>query len=131
MKRTINKRGYLPVELPFYEKLNWDMNLIISCLDVFRTKLPIWFKYFPTSTEFDLISFENPFGSAYPAIGIRCSREEDFDLLPSFIDLYDELETKMSDDMIEKVIDEAKGIDSITWEKLKNIKVYTEPVKHK
>ncbi|MBA9077932.1 hypothetical protein [Rufibacter quisquiliarum] len=128
---TDKSRGYLPVELPFYDKLNWDMNLIISCLDVFRVQLPIWFENFPKSAEYDLLSFEKPHGPPYPVIGIYCEDDKDFKSLPSFIEIFDNLELKMTKEMIEEVINESKIIKSITWEELKKIGVYTEPVQYK
>ena len=131
MNNTSDNRRYLPVELPFYEQLNWDMNVIISCLDVFRVKLPLWFKEFPKTAEYDLICLENSHGSSYPAIGIHCTRNEDFNLLPSFINLYDDLERKMTDEMIKEIVNESKMIESISWEELKKIKVYAKPVKYK
>lgn len=53
-------RGYLPIELPFYQFLNWDLDLSILCLEVFRIKLPVWIKELPESAEYDLLLLENP-----------------------------------------------------------------------
>lgn len=107
------------------------MDLIISCLDVFRANLPMWIKGYPESAECDLISMGNPFGPPYPAIGIHCKKVQDFALLPGFIELYDVLEAKMTDEKIKEVIDESKKVESITREELKKVGVYSEPVKYK
>ncbi|WP_196884938.1 hypothetical protein [Aureivirga sp. CE67] len=125
------KRGYLPIEFPDYDKLNWDMDLSIKCLDVLRIKIPLWFPEFPKNAEYDLISYENPFGAPYPVIGIHCEDENDFKKLPSFIDLFDEIEEKITDEVLNEILEATKNIDSITWEKLKEIGTYSESVKLK
>jgi len=58
------QRGYSIIEPPIYDELNWNMELITSCLEFIRTKLPELFSEFPKGVKYELIPLENPFVEA-------------------------------------------------------------------
>lgn len=64
-------------------------------------------------------------------IGIYCEDQADFEKLPSFNDLFDQLEMLMTYGMIKEVLEETNNIEAISWEELKRIGVYTNPIKYK
>ena len=60
----------------------------LKCLEVLRRKLPIHFKEFPNGTKFGIIRYGDFLGNKYPAIGIQCELDTDYEKIPDFIDLY-------------------------------------------
>ncbi len=112
-------RGYQIVEPPIYATLNWNMDLIVSCLEVIRQKLPEKFNQFPSSLEYDLVSLETPHGSPYPVIGIHTKQEKDFENF-----LFELVENWITDIDVEKLKQESKELEIITWKELKAIGHY-------
>lgn len=117
-------REYQLVEPPIFEALDWDMDLIVACLEVIRLKLPKKFSDFPKGLEYDLLSVENPHGSAYPAIGIHASNKYDFQQIPDFHDLYDTVELWVNEMGIESIKQEAINISVLSWEELEKLRQY-------
>lgn len=117
-------RGYQIIEPPIYEELNWNMDTIVSCLEVIRSKLPELFSGFPKSVKYELISYSNPFGNPYPVIRIYSDNSEDFKKIPDFLDLYDEMEVWLHKIGIDNIKRESEKIVTINWETLKRIRDY-------
>ena len=115
-------RGYGIIEPAIYEELNWDMDFIILCLEIIRTKLPDLFSEFPQSVKYELISLGNPFGEPYPVIGLYSDNSKDFEKIPEFLDLDERVEIWLNEIGIETIKKEAKKIKTISWETLKNRK---------
>lgn len=120
------KRQYQIVEPPIYEELNWDMDLIVSCLEVIRLKLPQKFQDFPKGLEYDLLSLENAHGSVYPVIGIHASNQEDYKQIPDFHNLYDMVELWISEMGVESIIKEARDVIALSWNDLEKRGIYPE-----
>jgi len=127
MKKEVNiERGYTLLEPEIYEKLNWDLNLIVLCLEQIRTEIPAILNIETESIEFDLISVGNPHGENYPAIGIH--------MKPNFIHNID-LDIFKIEEKVEDWINE-KGIDNLiqntqieltlSWDQLQEIGVYPQ-----
>ncbi len=117
-------REYKIIEPPIYEALDWEMDLIVSCLEVIRQKLPEKLNNFPAGSEYDLVSLENPHGPAYPVIGIRLKSDNEFEELPDFLDLYDLVEKWIMEIGIDKIKRESKEFETPTWEQLKTFGHY-------
>lgn len=120
------QRGYYITEALIYEPLNWDMDMIVSCLEVLRRKIPEEFSQFPKGLEYDLLSKGNPHGAPYPVIGIHAPNQEDYKELPDFHEWYDIVEKWVGDIGIENLIKEAAKIDAISWKTLEAIGNYPE-----
>ena len=116
------QRGYGIIEPPIYEELNWDMELIMSCLEFIRTKLPELFSEFPQGVKYELIPLENPFGEAYPVIGLYSDNPKDLEKLPEFLDLDEQVGIWLNEIGIEGIKKESKKIKTMNWETLKNRK---------
>ena len=66
-----NRKGYsIILEPSIYHELNWDMDLIVSCLNIVRGKLKHLCDL-PERTTCDLIALSNFLGQSYPAIGLN------------------------------------------------------------
>ncbi|WP_040254255.1 hypothetical protein [Psychroserpens mesophilus] len=117
-----NPRGYGIIEPAIYEELNWNMDFIVSCLEIIRTKLPELFSEFPKSVKYELISLENPFGEPYPVIGLYSDNPKDLKEIPEFLDLDERTEIWLNNIGIETIKNEAKKIKTISWETLKEKK---------
>ncbi|WP_149229117.1 hypothetical protein [Flavobacterium nitrogenifigens] len=64
-------KDFTPIEPDIYEKLNWDYDLIVLCLEYIRTEIHTILETESDKIETFLISFSNFLGQNYPAIGIR------------------------------------------------------------
>lgn len=115
------KEKFLVIEPSFYDVLNPCDDFTIRCLEVLRRKLPKHFKEFPKGTKFGLIRYGDFSGNSYPAIGIKCELETDYQKIPEFIDLFDEVEILINSIGLESIKKEAELIDSIKWSELKAI----------
>ena len=118
------EKGYLIVEPPIHEELNWDMDLIIKCLEVIRNLIPKKFVEFPESLEYDLLAMTNFTGSTYPVIGIYSRNKNDFKDIPDFNDLFDIIEKWIKEIGLEHIKREALKTKVISWESLKEMKTY-------
>lgn len=115
-------RGYAIIEPAIYEELNWNMDSIVSCLEIIRTKLPELFVGFPKSIKYEIIPLGNPFGEPYPVIGLYSDNSEDLKKIPDFLDLDEEVEIWLNKIGIETIRKEAEKIKVMSWETLKNRK---------
>ncbi|WP_394751100.1 hypothetical protein [Spongiimicrobium salis] len=115
-------RGYGIIEPPIYDELNWNMDSIVSCLEIIRTKLPELFTEFPESIKYELIALGNPFGEPYPVIGFYSDNPKDLREIPEFLDLYEEIEVWLNKIGMNTIKKESEKIKTINWEMLKNRK---------
>ena len=117
-------RKFLVIEPAFYDKLNPCNDFTMKCLEVLRRKLPSNFKNFPSGTRFGLIRYGNFLGDKYPAIGIQCELDSDYQYIPDFIDLFDNVEKLIDKIGFENIKEEAKSINVISWNELNSIGWY-------
>lgn len=114
MKRPI---GFEVICPPIYEAFNWNMKLIMKALEYLRQELPNHLHDLPTNTIFHLIVYGDFLGNSYPAIGVSCS---DPDLLPSFFDLHEKVNTLIKEVItIDKIKSASKDLMVISWNELK------------
>ena len=125
MSNDQEERGYQIIEPPIYIDLNWDMDLIVSCLDVIRTKLPDRFISFPEGTQLDLVALTNFVDQSYPVIGVYHPNDTEFRKIPDFLDLYDRVEKAVQELGVEAIRKEAIRGKPLSWLELKNIGVYS------
>lgn len=122
------QRGYSIIEPPIYDELNWNMELITSCLEFIRTKLPELFSEFPKGVKYELIPLENPFVEAQPVIGLYSNNKKDLEKIPEFLDLDEPVEIWIDGIGIESIKKASKKMmDKITEQKRQSTK-RTEPL---
>ena len=119
-------KHFLVIEPSFYGELNPCDDFTIKCLEILRRKLPLHFKDFPKGTKFGLIRYGDFLGNNYPAIGIQCDTETDYERIPDFIDLFDEVEILIDKTGLDNIKKEAESIDAIKWNELESIGWYFE-----
>ena len=117
-------KQFLVIEPSFYDELNACDDFTLKCLEVLRKKLPIHFENFPNGTKFGLIRYGDFLGNKYPAIGIQCDSFSDYNKIPDFIDLFDEVEILIEKIGLDNIKKEAELIDTIKWNELKKIGWY-------
>ena len=106
------KKGYTPIEPDIYDKLNWDYDLIVLCLEYIRNEFSNIINLERGKADVFLASFHNFQGQNYPVIGIRSKSN-----LTEIINLdYFEIEEK-----VENWLEELGGIESLK-RKAENIK---------
>ncbi|BDD06788.1 hypothetical protein [Aureibacter tunicatorum] len=110
---------YEIIELPIYNELNWDMDLIIKCLEYLRLRISDKFSELPDTVEYDLLAMTSFTGGQYPVIGMYSENESDFDSVPSFSLMYELIEQWIDEIGIESLKKEALQIETIDWEDLK------------
>ena len=113
-------RGFGIIEPAIYEELNWNMDLIVSCLEVIRTQLPKLFTELPKSVKYEIIPFGNPFGESYPVIGLYSDNPKDLEKIPEFLDLDEQVDIWLKIIGIETIKQESKKIKVMSWETLKS-----------
>jgi hypothetical protein len=114
-------KRFLVIEPSFYDELKPCDDFTIKCLEVLRKKLPQYFKDFPDGTKFGLIRYGDFLGNGYPAIGIQCESESDYEKIPDFIDLFDEVEILIEKIGLDNIKKEAELIYAIKWNELNSI----------
>jgi len=112
-------QGYTIIEPPIYEQLNWDMDSIVSCLEVIRIKLPELFNEFPDSIKYELFSLKNPHGKPYPVIGLLAKKQDDLNKITDFLDLNELVEIWINKIGIDVIKKKSKKLNVISWETLK------------
>lgn len=120
-----NNYGYTPIETNIYEKLNWDFDLIVLCLEYIRIELPTILKIEEDKIETNLVSFYNFLGQNYPVIGIRDKYSFNDALAIDVIDIHEKIDawlTNLGD--IDNLVQKAKNIQYIDWKTLQQIKEY-------
>lgn len=118
------KRGYTIIEPPIYNLLNWDMDLIVACMEVLRYKIPHEFKKLPTLLEYDLIALRSPHGPLYPVIGIHAPKEADLKRLPDYFELHESIEKWIQKMDLNILKYEANQQKVLTWAELLKQRVY-------
>ncbi len=73
-------RDYTLIEPDIHSKLNWDRDLIVKCLELIRLQMPQIISQGKPEIEYDLIVVDNSHGSSYPAIGMHCPKESEYNL---------------------------------------------------
>ena len=117
------QRGYIDIQPPIYEVLDWDMDLIIKFLEYYRNRLPDIFPEFKKYAEYDLLVFKNPHGKPYPVIGLHLKSNE---VKADFFELEEKVENNLENYSKVDFINCTKGIKAPSWENLKTIKSYPE-----
>jgi hypothetical protein len=118
-------RGYTLIEPDIHRKLNWDLDLIVKCLEVIRLQMPQILSQGAAGVEYDLIAVGNPHGPPYPAIGVHCPKESDLSTIPDWPqidDITNQWVEKMGLDTLKK---KAVDIDYIDWDRLKDMRTFT------
>lgn len=125
MEKENKKRGFEVIEPPIHNDLDWDYELILKCMEIFKEILENRINDLPNSAKFYLIAMTDKFGGKYPAIGLSADTEDELKLLPDLFKL-DEIVTKIYKEELPITLlkEKAENIDTITWEKLKKIGFY-------
>jgi hypothetical protein len=114
-------RAYTLIEPDIGEKLNWDLDLIVKCLEVIRIKMPQILPQAATGTEYDLIAVGNPQGSPYPAIGVYCPEESDWVTLPDWPQINDITNQWIQKLDFDRLREKAVDAHYIDWNKLTSL----------
>lgn len=118
-----NQKGYnIVIEPPIYSELNWDMDLIVACLDILRERLQSVCNFPPTTTceIFVLINF---LGQSYPAIGINNINSSG---VPLDNDVLENIVGEIIESIgLEEIKNEAILRQKVTWDKLKHLGHYS------
>jgi hypothetical protein len=122
MSKNDKKSYRIILEPSIYEELDWDMDLIVSCLDILRNKVKLSFNL-PATTTYDLFALTNFQGQMYPAIGLSDALD-----LGTSLDNH-ELNNKVDELIINvglhNIRNEAVPGRPLTWTKLKEIGSYS------
>ena len=118
------KRQFLVVEPSFYDDLDPCDHFTMKCLEVLRRKLPTHFTQFPAGTQYGIIRYGDFMGNSYPAIGIQCKSTDDYQKIPGFIDLYDEVEKLIDRVGMDHIMQEAASVEVLKWARLKEVGWY-------
>jgi hypothetical protein len=124
MSNNPERRGYHIIEPPIYNDLDWDMDLIVACLDVLRSKLPGRFVQFPPGSQFYLIALTKFLDQSYPVIGVYHPDDAESRKIPGFLDLYDTVEKAVQELGLEAIAKEAVRGRPLSWLELQKIGVY-------
>ncbi|WP_378411026.1 hypothetical protein [Rhodocytophaga aerolata] len=118
-------RNYTLIEPEIYSTLNWNLDLIVKCLEVIRSQMPQIISEDSASIEYDLLVVHNPHGPAYPGIGMYCPEKATFtrERYESF-----EINTKINDWVqqtgITTILAKACEIEYIDWQQLTRLQTY-------
>ncbi|RZJ53372.1 MAG: hypothetical protein EOO44_08700 [Flavobacterium sp.] len=119
-------KGFTPIEPNINEKLNWDYDLIVLCLEYIRTEIPTILEIERDKIEVFLVSFSNFSGENYPAIGIREKPNLTEVINLDFFDIDEKIDNWLNNLGIENLKQKAENIKCIDWETLKKLKEYPE-----
>ena len=118
-------KGFIPIETEIHEKLNWDYDLIVKCLNYIRIELPNILKIEKDKIEVFLASITNFIDQKYPAIGIRIKSDFVEEIKIDFFDIEEKIEIWIVENGgIENLIEKSKKIKTISWETLDKLKEY-------
>ncbi|MEN2400857.1 hypothetical protein GKZ90_0013815 [Flavobacterium sp. MC2016-06] len=121
------KKGYIPIEPDIHGKLNWDYDLIVSCLEYIRTEIPNILEINGNDVYVFLVSFYNFLGQNYPAIGIRCKSNLKEPIALDFFEMDEKVENWLANlGGIENLIEKSKNIKTIDWKTLEKFKEYPD-----
>lgn len=113
-------RGYTLIEPDIYLRLDWDRDLIIKCLEVIRIQMSQIISQKTALIEYDLIAVSNPHGLPYPAIGMHCPTETDWNTLPDISQIEYLTNQWIEQISLDTLIEKASSIDYIDWEWLRS-----------
>lgn len=120
-----NEKGFTPIETEIHEKLNWDYDLIVICLNYIRIEIPNILNIENDRIEVFLASIHNFMGQNYPVIGIRVKTDfvELIDI--NFFDIEEKIENWIEKiGGIERLKEESINFKSINWETLEELIEY-------
>lgn len=115
-----NQIGYGIIEPDIYEELNWNMDKIVSCLDLICMDLPDVLTDFPKSTKYIVLALGNPFGKPYPAIGFYSDNPKELDAVSDDYDFEEIIENWLTKDKIDDYKRKIANHKTISWNDLKN-----------
>ena len=107
-------------------RLNWNLDLIVKCLEVIRIQMPQIFSEGAAGVEYDLIAVGNPHGPPYPAIGVHCPKESDWNTLPDWPQIDEITNQSIEQTGLEILIEKTVDIDYINWDQLTRLKTYPD-----
>ncbi len=110
-------RNYTLIEPSIYVDLEWNLDLIVKCLEVLRLKMP---QIIVENDEYDLVAVSNSHGNSYPAIGWFSLSDAELDLH----EVEEKVELFIQNIRLENLIKESLIIDYIDWRILELDKVY-------
>ena len=119
-------KGYTPIEPDIYEKLNWDNDLILLCLEYIGGEIPNILKIESDKIEVFLASFQNFLGQNYPAIGIRNKFEIQESVNLDFLEIDEKVDNWLINlGGIEELKEKTKNIKCIIdWKTLEKVKKF-------
>ena len=119
------KKAYTPIEPDIYDKLNWDYDLIVLCLEYIRLEIPNILKIERDKVEVFLVSFYNFLGQNYPVIGIRNKSDLIETINLDFFEIEEQVENWLANiGGIENLKQKAENIRYIDWKTLESLKEY-------
>ena len=117
-------RGYTIIESDIYSKLDWNLDLIVKCLEVIRVQMPHIVSAGAVGIEFDLIAVGNPQGPPYPAIGMHCPVETDLNTVLDLPQIDDKVNQWVRQTGLNELVEKASAIQYIDWERLRSMKTF-------
>lgn len=121
-----SNKGFTPIEPDIYDKLNWDYDLIVLCLEYIRTEIHTILEVEGDKIDVFLISFSNFLGQSYPAIGIRNKSDEKESSNLDFFELDEKIERWILSIGIENLKQKAQNISCVNWKTLQNLKRFPQ-----
>ncbi|MDP5200075.1 hypothetical protein [Flavobacterium sp. DG2-3] len=115
-----NNEGFTPIEPDIYEKLNWNYDLIVLCLEYIRSEIHTILETDKIDTF--LISFSNFLGQNYPAIGIRNKSNIQEPINLDIFEVEEKIEKWILNVGIENLKYKAQNISYVNWNTLQNLK---------
>lgn len=119
-----SRKGFMPIEPDIYDKLNWDHDLIVSCLEYIRNEIPNILNTEITDFEVFVASLTNFLGQSYPVIGIRDKPNLTEVINLDHFEIEEKIENWLTKLGIENLKQNAKNITSIDWKTLQNLKEF-------
>ncbi|MCD0472272.1 hypothetical protein [Flavobacterium sp. JAS] len=123
-----NRKAFMSIEPNIYDQLNSDYDLIVSCFEYLRGKIPTILNIDRDDIEVFLVSFCNFSGQYYPAIGIRDKVDSKESVNFDFFEIDEKVETWLANLGIENLKQKAKEIKSIDWKTLQELKEYPSQI---
>ncbi|MVM37251.1 hypothetical protein GO730_05750 [Spirosoma sp. HMF3257] len=122
------ERGYTLIEPEIHEKLAWNLDLIVKCLEIIRLELGSILDINSSGIEYDLIAVGNPFGGPYPGIGIHCVSEAESTKIPEWDEIGRRVELWIENLGLDNLVKAGEKIDYIDWETLLQFGTYPKRI---
>lgn len=120
-----NEKGFTPIETELHQKLNWDFDLIVKCLNYIRVEIPNILDIEIDRIEVFLASITNFVGQNYPVIGIRVKPDFAKLIVIDFFEIEEKIEKWIEKiGGIEKLIEKSINFKSINWKSLEELNEY-------